>query len=434
MSDRIEYEYDIYKFSKDFSNEILDKHGFEIQKIYHKGCFVILKLLLEGDNANLMEEFILYYIERMKKNYVTTTIPINRTRNLTCESTDDQINEWISNNLKNTRSLCKFSFSFVAFLRFRSYCNEKQFESVHYLQSIENYFTFCIMNRTFKENKEDRISCLFLNKYRNKLPNTPPNDFNIQAHIFGQTENCKEMLSPVGKYSTPELEGYDGITVPVYETGADYFKQPTISKTSKNSLDVYRAGVSGHSLQLIFLFMLLLDDKIDNLKNIYLYVILGSIINMAQYYHHSLRESLVLFPMMFQDKNNSVLSDFSEQVLHLYEDRDELEAKGVHFKSVCENIHRSIDLIIKDNSSDPIFTNQYLKNLAEDYDMKKYKEKKGRHVLENLLKMRENMIETGIIDMYEEDQGDIAIIGKDGEMIGKMNSGEFRKYLIDLHL
>jgi hypothetical protein len=83
---RGDYEYDVYKITYDVIKQLLQIHGDTVRSLYHDGCFIVIKLLLEQQNKNLLDAFAKKYLNEQALKYITSSIAINKIYKLNHES------------------------------------------------------------------------------------------------------------------------------------------------------------------------------------------------------------------------------------------------------------------------------------------------------------------------------------------------------------
>lgn len=137
---RADYEYDVYNVTNEFVKQILSTHGENVKRLYHYACFVIIRLLLEPQHEELLNNIIADHLQSTKNRYTTTVIDINKIKELKKESTDKEIVMWINEHLQNIRSACTFAFLFIQYIRSQRHVEGKAFDSIHYLKTIDQFF------------------------------------------------------------------------------------------------------------------------------------------------------------------------------------------------------------------------------------------------------------------------------------------------------
>jgi hypothetical protein len=326
-----------------------------------------------------------------------------------------------------------------------------------YLKTLDIFFGNCIMKRGNKQEKyytnetfeklpqESRNTLIMLPReeyilelqnylclslYKGKFAVDPPNNHNIKELSRGYFNHCKEMLGPLEKYSNAEINSYKDIeNIPEYSTGADIFRQSRPSKTNFSSIDVYRAGTSGNTLNLILLFLLLATDDYVQNKKLFICVILGLLINMTQYYHHSLREILIVYIALFYENNDIIITELWNNVIALYK---EPGSEETNFEIVSQKIYNLINTIINLDTTDAKLTSKYLRLLI-DNRMMKFKTARGIIIIDSFIKVRQQILASNTVDINEDNEGNVAVCDVTGKVINKVTCGTYEVILKKLN-
>lgn len=343
------YEESVYIVSYEFAYDIYKKHRDVIDQIYSRACIVIINFLLK--NKDFATGFDKRYNDKATGGVYVTTV-LNPSDYATYKNISNNSNmlQWVKNYMTSIRIKCMFTFIFMEYIRQESY----------FLSNFDSYLAQCIMARGMKPSGADVYGDESKNKYlcisdfcSGQLPYNPKNCTNTKE-INRQTTHCIPMLQPFEPYSSFEQNSRSTENNIMYDTGADVFRKPT--NENENSIDVYRAGTSGNTINVCLLFLLLMDNNndLDN-RQIFMAVMLGVMINMIQYYHHSLREFFIVYTGLFND------TDFYNLVIKLYANGDDMTIFGT-----LADIRSYIDKMFANGLVIPVMTDRYLTEVIKN--------------------------------------------------------------------
>lgn len=160
------------------------------------------------------------------------------------------------------------------------------------IKNISNLFDDHIVYRyTHNEvdKKKDRDE-LCLNKLY--IPNgtvLEPTEYN---------KECLPMVNLIEPYTNLEKNRYTDEELKKFNVGINIYTSPT----EKHTIDVFSAGLSGHTINILLLMTIFVFNKLKK-ENVYL-IIYSCLIFMLNYYHHSLREIVIIAFIFIDDAYN----------------------------------------------------------------------------------------------------------------------------------
>jgi hypothetical protein len=152
--------------------------------------------------------------------------------------------------------------------------------------------------------------------------------------IVNPKHNCLPMIDLIEPYNELEKKKYSDDQLKNFNTGRNVFTSPEIHDT----VDVFSAGLSGHTIDISLLFTTFIFKEIKQ-DDIFL-LIFACLIWMLPYYHHSLRE-IVSIAFIFLDGLDPNYNEDYEKVKELFKIKEKYDFK--YNKISFDNVFNMID-------------------------------------------------------------------------------------------
>jgi hypothetical protein len=311
IAERATYEYEVYKYCNFKIKELLDRNGYIKQYILdmcHESVYYFFKKIIEQDKY---ESFKKLYNDKTQ-TILSGAIDLDLFLIKLGNNVDDELlfKKIIKENF-NIRSSLTFLDMVVKYIISRSTSFSKL--SKFFDEEIRIRDARTDVDSEFKRDE------LCLNKF--KIPTN-----NIIEKKLNHT--CLPMVDLIEPYTELEKSKYSDDKLINFNVGRNIFTAPHLA----NTVDVFSAGMSGHTIDISLLFTTFIFKKIKE-EEIYL-IILSCLIWMLPYYHHSLRE-IVGIGFIFLDNNDDNL----KKVLNLFKIK-----KGYQLdKQIFDDIFKMIE-------------------------------------------------------------------------------------------
>lgn len=278
---RAKYEYEVYKYCNEKLIRLLNKNTFVygyIKEMVNKTILDFVKILYSNEKLeefknlyNTKTESVLSGAIDMNK-FVIDILPFLK------EKDDDSLNNYLEENM-NIRSGLTLLDMFVKYIIGKSTGFNK----------ISKFFDDEIRIRESHTNidKNNERDELCLNNF-----------IGPKKTIEGKKE-CLPMIQLIETYTSLENSKYADDKLENFNVGTNIFTAPQ----KKDTVDVFAAGLSGHTIDIMLLFNVFVFRQIKREK-IFL-LVLACLIWMLNYYHHSFRE-IVGIAFIFVDDNDSM--------------------------------------------------------------------------------------------------------------------------------
>jgi len=312
IAERAKYEYEVYKYCNLKLKELLDRNGYikeYILDMCHESVYYFLYLIILHDK---FDEFKKLYNEKTKV-VLSGAIDI------------DLLYSKISNYIRDElamKKIIKENFNIRSSLTFLDMVVKYIISKSKSFEKLSKLFDDDIRIRDSRSlvDKDYTRDELCLNKFKKQN-----DDFNEKSR-----PECLPMVDLIEPYFT-ELEKAkypNDILINKFNVGRNIFTAPHIA----NTVDVFAAGLSGHTIDISLLFSTFIFKKAKE-EEIFL-MILSCLIWMLPYYHHSLRE-IVTVGFIFLDNNENNY----KKVLNLYKVKKGYELN----KQIFDDIFRMIE-------------------------------------------------------------------------------------------
>lgn len=171
------------------------------------------------------------------------------------------------------------------------------------------------------------------------------------ANVYNNAIDGKEdMIEP---YNDMEksfiLNLYNG-TAPQFESGINTFY---LKDRPLDTVDIFAAGISGHTAEIGLMFHIFTDFKIINEAMTQRFIAVSALVWMLDYFHHSLREILLASLIHFKQNEFDILSDID----YLYSKPQD----GQSISSILDNVSGIIQKLLISKKGAAVDLRKYLK-------------------------------------------------------------------------
>jgi len=289
IKERAKYEYEVYKYCNLKLKELLEKNDYikvYILNMLHQTVIYFLNEIIINEK---MEEFKKLYNDKTK-NPLSGAIDIDL---LEIKLKNENINNVIKNNF-NIRSCLTFLDMVSKYISSRSKIYTK----------TADFFDENIRLRDARSNVDKKFNRdeLCINKL--KIPSDNINEKKLN-------HECLPMVDLIEPYNELEKSRYSDDKLINFNVGRNIFTAPHIY----NTVDVFSAGLSGHTIDISLLFSTFVFNNIKQ-EDIFV-IVLSCLIWMLPYYHHSLRE-IIGIGFIFLNSNDDTYDNDYIKVLNLF--------------------------------------------------------------------------------------------------------------------
>jgi hypothetical protein len=289
IKERAKYEYEVYKYCNLKLKELLEKNDYikvYILNMLHQTVIYFLNEIIINEK---MEEFKKLYNDKTK-NPLSGAIDIDL---LEIKLKNENINNVIKNNF-NIRSCLTFLDMVSKYISSRSKIYTK----------TADFFDENIRLRDARSNVDKKFNRdeLCINKL--KIPSDNINEKKLN-------HECLPMVDLIEPYNELEKSRYSDDKLINFNVGRNIFTAPHIY----NTVDVFSAGLSGHTIDISLLFSTFVFNNIKQ-EDIFV-IVLSCLIWMLPYYHHSLRE-IISIGFIFLNSNDDTYDNDYIKVLNLF--------------------------------------------------------------------------------------------------------------------
>jgi len=312
---RAKYEYEVYKYCNLKLKELLKKNGYikvYILNMLHQTVIYFLNEIILNDK---IEEFKKLYNDKTK-NPLSGAIDFDL---LELKLKSENIENVVKNNF-NIRSCLTFLDMVSKYVSSRSTSFTK----------IANFFDDNIRLRDARSNVDSQFvrDELCIDKFK------VPGDLKHEKKL---NHTCLPMIDLIEPYNELEKSKYSDDKLINFNVGRNIFTAPHIY----NTVDVFSAGLSGHTIDISLLFSIFIFNHIKQ-EDIYV-LILSCLIWMLPYYHHSLREILSI-GFIFLDKDEENTNDY-KKVINLFKIKENNDFNGQIFDEIFQMIEDKISVL-----------------------------------------------------------------------------------------
>jgi hypothetical protein len=289
IKERAKYEYEVYKYCNLKLKELLEKNDYikvYILNMLHQTVIYFLNEIIINEK---IEEFKKLYNDKTK-NPLSGAIDIDL---LEIKLKNENINNVIKNNF-NIRSCLTFLDMVSKYISSRSKIYTK----------TADFFDENIRLRYARSNVDKKFNRdeLCINKL--KIPSDNINEKKLN-------HECLPMVDLIEPYNELEKSRYSDDKLINFNVGRNIFTAPHIY----NTVDVFSAGLSGHTIDISLLFSTFVFNNIKQ-EDIFV-IVLSCLIWMLPYYHHSLRE-IISIGFIFLNSNDDTYDNDYIKVLNLF--------------------------------------------------------------------------------------------------------------------
>ena len=309
---RAKYEYKVYKYCNEKLVTFIQKNPHVLN--YIKGmCMETVKYFMtELHKNNKLDEFVKLYNEKTT-SVLSGAIKIEPLKEIIV-STPDKLDSYLKDNMNIRSSLTLLDFV-VKFILGKS----KAFKNVSAF--FDDQIRLRESHTTIDKDLSRDEMCL--NKF--KAPH---------GEIEGNAA-CLPMVELIEPYTSLEKQKYTPDELKKFNVGSNIFTAPKQNFT----VDVFAAGLSGHTIDITLLFTTFIFNKIK--KESVFVLVTACLIWMLNYYHHSLRE-IVGIAFIFIDDNYNL-----DYVLETFKKADRDYKNKQSIDAVFEMLEKET-LIFKD--------------------------------------------------------------------------------------
>jgi hypothetical protein len=317
IADRAKYEYEVYNYCNKKLKELVEKNYFIKVYILNMLHQTVIYFLNEIITNGKMEEFKnLYNIKT--KNPLSGAIDIDL---LQKKLNNENIENVVKNNF-NIRSSLTFLDMVSKYVSSRSkiYTKHAEFfdDHIRYRNSRSD------VDKKFERDE------LCLNKF--KIPTYN----NVEKKL---SHECLPMTDLIEPYNELEKSKYSDEKLINFNVGRNIFTAPHIY----NTVDVFSAGLSGHTIDISLLFSTFIFNNIKQ-EDIFV-IVLSCLIWMLPYYHHSLREILGVGFIFLTNKNDDTYDDEYKKLLNLFKIKDNNNLDSQIFDEIFQMIEDKISVL-----------------------------------------------------------------------------------------
>jgi len=316
IAERANYEYEVYKYCNLKLKELLEKNSYIKVYILNMLHQIVTYFLNEIINNDKMEDFKKLYNDKTKN-------PLSGAINI--ELLEEKLkNENVENVVKNNFNI-RSSLTFLDMIS--KYVSSR---STVYTKTA-NFFDDNIRLRDARSNvdKEFDRDELCITKF--KIPSVNKIEKKLD-------HECLPMVDLIEPYNELEKKRYTDEKLIHFNVGRNIFTAPQIY----NTVDVFSAGLSGHTIDIALLFSTFVFNNIKQ-EDIFI-IVLSCLIWMLPYYHHSLREILSIGFIFLNDKDNTYDEDY-EKVLNLFVIKENNDFEGKIFDEIFQMIENKVSVL-----------------------------------------------------------------------------------------
>jgi len=316
IAERANYEYEVYKYCNLKLKELLEKNSYIKVYILNMLHQIVTYFLNEIINNDKMEDFKKLYNDKTK-NPLSGAIDIDL---LEIKLKNENVENVVKNNF-NIRSSLTFLDMISKYVSSRSTVYTK----------TANFFDDNIRLRDARSNvdKEFDRDELCITKF--KIPSVNKIEKKLD-------HECLPMVDLIEPYNELEKKRYTDEKLIHFNVGRNIFTAPQIY----NTVDVFSAGLSGHTIDIALLFSTFVFNNIKQ-EDIFI-IVLSCLIWMLPYYHHSLREILSIGFIFLNDKDNTYDEDY-EKVLNLFVIKENNDFEGKIFDEIFQMIENKVSVL-----------------------------------------------------------------------------------------
>jgi hypothetical protein len=309
---RANYEYDVYTYCNQKLVTFIQKNTHVLNYIKGMCMETVRYFMTELHKHNKLDEFVKLYNEKTT-SVLSGAIKIEPLKEIIVNS-PEKLDSYLKDNMNIRSSLTLLDFV-VKFILGKS----KAFKNV------SAFFDDQIRLRESHTTVDKDLSRdeMCLNKF--KAPH---------GEIEGNA-GCLPMVELIEPYTNLEKQKYTPDELKKFNVGSNIFTAPKQNFT----IDVFAAGLSGHTIDITLLFTTFVFNKIK--KESVFILVTACLIWMLNYYHHSLRE-IVGIAFIFIDDNYNL-----DYVLELFKKVNEKDQKKDSIDAIFEMLEKET-LIFKD--------------------------------------------------------------------------------------
>jgi len=315
IAERAKYEYEVYKYCNLKLKELLGRNRYIKEYILNMLQQTVIYFLNEIILNNKIEEFKKLYNDKTK-------IPLSGAIDF-----DSLENKLKFQSLKN---VIQNNFNIRSCLTFLDMISKYVSSRSTSFTKIANFFDDNIRFRDARSNVDSQFERdeLCIDKFK------VPNDL---RHFKKLNHKCLPMTDLLEPYNELEKTKYSDDKLIHFNVGRNIFTAPHIY----NTVDVFSAGLSGHTIDISLLFSIFIFHHIKQ-EDIYV-LILSCLIWMLPYYHHSLREILSI-GFIFLDKDEENSNDY-KKVINLFKIKENNDFNVQIFDEIFQMIEDKISVL-----------------------------------------------------------------------------------------
>jgi len=359
---RANYECEIYQYCNEQLNELLLSRPNLKEDILKMFVKLILTFMEKFKELNCLNEFIEFYNKKTDNVVLTGAIKIdhffNKLEELKLNKKDDLIKNHL--NIRISLTFLDIIFKFIL---------SKKIAGAEYIDKVSKFFDDNVRHRISTDpvsikNEGDYVPRdeLRINDFKGPLGVIIRGDEHCRLEN-GNKLKCCNMVELIEPYLDLEKEKYNADKLNKdFNVGSNLFSDstPFVGEGDVDTIDVFGAGLSGHTTDIILLFTIF--TQLD--EHLKYYLVIGCLIWMLNFYHHSLRE-IVLVGTIFMKETK-----LTEAVLELFKKKtdninDSKEKINIIFNILREKIDKNnnmniqirtdiIELLFKQNKSEEI--------------------------------------------------------------------------------
>jgi hypothetical protein len=314
---RARYEYEVYKYCNKKLKELLERNGYI--KVY------ILNMLHQIVIYFLNEIIITDKIDDFKKLYN------DKTKNPLSGAIDIDLLEKKLKN-ENVENVVKNNFNIRSCLTFLDMISKYVSSRSASFTKTANFFDENIRLRDARSSVDSQFERdeLCLNKFK------IPSEHNIEKKL---NHECLPMTELIEPYNELEKSKYSDEKLINFNVGRNIFTAPHLY----NTVDVFSAGLSGHTIDISLLFSTFIFNNIKQ-EDIFV-IVLSCLIWMLPYYHHSLREILGIGFIFLNNKNDDTYDDDYKKLINLFKIKKNNNLDTQIFDEIFQMIENKISVL-----------------------------------------------------------------------------------------
>lgn len=313
IGERAKYEYNVYNYCNTKINSFI-KNNKDTYKYITSICIKTVydfmnELYTTNDdmNKNNLDNFVSFYNLKSDNIVLTGGIKI--------EELVARFKKYISHNNQEYRKKFYNSLNIRSSMTLLDIIVKFIIQKSDSFKKISDFFDNHIRLRSehqYIDNNYDRDElCL--------------NNMHVPYGKFAKKKDCLKMVDVFEPYSKLEKNKYsENDFKNKFDVGSNKFTAPKQNFT----IDVFAAGFSGHTFDILLLMTIFVFNKIEK-KNIFL-LVYGCLIWMLNFYHHSLREIVSIALIFIENK------DYEEKIFKLFKNRDQNIDSNYEFKIIDE--------------------------------------------------------------------------------------------------